>query len=201
MNLTAGGAIVFTDIVGFTQLTDEHGDDAAVALLELQDAVVHAALPADSRIVKELGDGLLLWFSDARAAVETSLDLQRRFANQSATGDGIPLWVRIGLHWGTPRRRGDDIIGRDVNVTSRIAALAGPGEVLCTSAAADAAGAIDGVTFLPLGPVFVKGIIEPIPLLRVVGVERAQHPGSRDHPRRMAQSPTHPPRGPVENGA
>ena len=165
---TAGGAIVFTDIVGFTQLTDQHGDDAAVALLELQDSVVHAALPADSRVVKELGDGLLLWFADARAAVETSIDLQWRFAQQSTTS-GIPLWVRIGLHWGNPRRRGDDIIGRDVNLTSRIAALAGPGEVLCTDTAAGAAGTIDRVTFVPLGPVFVKGIVEPIPLLRVVG--------------------------------
>lgn len=165
---TAGGAIVFTDIVGFTQLTDQHGDDAAIALLEVQDAVVHAALPANSRVVKELGDGLLLWFAEARAAVETSLELQSRFAQQSTTG-GIPLWVRIGLHWGNPRRRGDDIIGRDVNLTSRIAALAGPGEVLCTGAAADAAGPISGVTFVPLGPVFVKGIVEPIALLRIGG--------------------------------
>lgn len=162
----AAGAIVFTDIVGFTQVTDQHGDDEAIALLELQDSVVHASLPAGSRVVKELGDGLLLWFPNARNAVETSLELQSRFAEQSTTS-GLPLWVRIGLHWGNPRRRGDDLIGRDVNLTSRIAALAGPGEVLCTGAAAEASGPIDGLAFVPLGPVFVRGIVEPIPLLRV----------------------------------
>ena len=58
------GAIVFTDIVGFTALTDMHGDDVALALLERQERMVRAALPASARVVKELGDGLLLWFDD-----------------------------------------------------------------------------------------------------------------------------------------
>jgi class 3 adenylate cyclase len=162
---SAAGAIVFTDIVGFTELTDQHGDDVAIAILELQDKVLQASLPTDSRIVKELGDGLLLWFAGARSAIETSLDLQHHFETESS--NGIPLWVRIGVHWGNPRRRGDDIIGRDVNLASRIAALAGPGEVLCSNAAATAAGPIEGVGFVPLGPVFVRGIVEPIPLLRI----------------------------------
>lgn len=174
MSPTSAGAIVFTDIVGFTELTDQHGDDVAIELLELQDKVVQSSLPPDARIVKELGDGLLLWFADPRAAVETSLDLQRRF--EAETSNGIPLWVRIGLHYGNPRRRGDDIIGRDVNLTSRIAALAGPGEVLCTGVAAAAAGPIDGVGFLPLGPVFVRGIVEAIPLLRVMRNGVVQRP-------------------------
>ncbi|HUI48231.1 MAG TPA: adenylate/guanylate cyclase domain-containing protein, partial [Acidimicrobiia bacterium] len=56
------GAIVFTDIVGFTALTDAHGDDLALALLERQEQMVRAALPEAARVVKELGDGLLLWF-------------------------------------------------------------------------------------------------------------------------------------------
>jgi class 3 adenylate cyclase len=170
----SAGAIVFTDIVGFTELTDKHGDDVAIELLELQDKVVQSALPNDSRIVKELGDGLLLWFGDPRAAVQTSLDLQQLF--EAETSNGVPLWVRIGVHYGNPRRRGDDIIGRDVNLASRIAALAGPGEVLCTGVAAEAAGRIDGVDFAPLGPVFVRGIVESIPLLRITREGVRQRP-------------------------
>ncbi|HET9728915.1 MAG TPA: adenylate/guanylate cyclase domain-containing protein, partial [Acidimicrobiia bacterium] len=111
--MTTTGVIVFTDIVGFTQLTDEHGDDLALALLERQEKVVRSGLPECGRVVKELGDGLLLWFDDARSAIETCLALQRAFDDDSDTG--VPLWVRMGAHFGTPRARGDDIVGRDVN--------------------------------------------------------------------------------------
>ena len=79
MDRRATGAIVFTDIVGFTQLTDEHGDDLALALLERQEKMVRAALPERARVVKELGDGLLLWFDDPCEAIDTCLRLQRVF--------------------------------------------------------------------------------------------------------------------------
>ncbi len=159
------GAIVFTDIVGFTQLTDEHGDDVALALLERQEETVRTALPSGARVVKELGDGLLLWFDDPRAAIDTCVQLQHHF---DAADDDVPLWVRIGVHWGCPRRRGDDIVGRDVNLAARIVDLAGPGEVLCSETTANVVGAMPGVSFEPLGPVFVRGIAEAVPIVRVV---------------------------------
>ena len=90
--------------------------------------------------MKELGDGLLLWFDDPRAAIVTSLALQRAFEEES-DGD-LPMWVRIGMHWGCPRARGDDIVGRDVNLASRIIDLAAPGEVLCSEATADRCGRV-----------------------------------------------------------
>jgi adenylate cyclase len=163
---TATGAIVFTDIVGFTALTDVHGDDLAVSLLERQEALVRAALPEGARVVKELGDGLLLFFDDAREAVNTCVELQRAF--DEGNDEEVPLWVRMGVHWGCPRRRGDDIIGRDVNLAARIVELAGPGEVLCSEVTADAVGDLDGVVFEPLGPVFVRGIADPVPIMRAV---------------------------------
>ena len=201
------GAIVFTDIVGFTALTDMHGDDVALVLLERQERMVRAALPSAARVVKELGDGLLLWFDDPCEAIDTCLRLQRELdvlndealnddaLNDDALNDdamravepetasdahapnpappagadhGIPLWVRIGVHWGCPRRRGDDIVGRDVNLAARIVDLAGPGEVLCSEATADVVGVRPGVGFEPLGPVFVRGITEPVPIMRVL---------------------------------
>jgi adenylate cyclase len=165
MTAAESGAIVFTDIVGFTKLTDAHGDDLALSLLERQEKTVREELPECSRVVKELGDGLLLWFDDPRAAIDTCMRLQRRFDADSDTD--IPLWVRMGMHFGSPRRRGDDIVGRDVNLAARIVDLAGPGEVLCSESTIDAAGEINGVTFEPLGPVFVRGIAEPVPIVRI----------------------------------
>jgi adenylate cyclase len=163
---TSSGAIVFTDIVGFTELTDTHGDDVALALLERQEELVRDALPDCARVVKELGDGLLLWFDDPCDALRTCLALQRRFEREAA--EPLPLWVRMGMHWGCPRRRGDDIVGRDVNLAARIADLAGPGEVVCSEATAREIGTIDGVDYEPMGPVFVRGFADPVPLVRAV---------------------------------
>ena len=59
---------------------------------------------------------------EARTAMETAED---------SDGD-MPLWVRIGVHWGSQRRRGKDLIGHDVNVASRVADVAGPTEVVVT---------------------------------------------------------------------
>lgn len=166
MSTEHAGAIVFTDIVGFTELTELHGDDAAMELVDAQDRIVRGALPAGARVIKELGDGLLLWFDDAADAIRTSIVLQRRFDEHRT--DPLPLWVRMGVHWGTPRRRGDDIIGRDVNLASRIAGVAGAGEVLCSEAAVRAAGPVTGTTFAALGSVFVKGVADPVPLYRAL---------------------------------
>ena len=163
---TVTGAIVFTDIVGFTHFNEERGDDIALALLERKEKLVRDALPDSGRVVKELGDGLLLWFEDACDALRTCVALQANFEREAT--DDLPLWVRMGLHWGCPRRRGDDIVGHDVNLAARIVELAGPGEVLCSSAAAAAAGAVPGICFEELGPVFVRGLDDPVPLLRAV---------------------------------
>jgi adenylate cyclase len=170
------GAIVFTDIVGFTMLTDHHGDDVALALLERQERLVRAALPGSARVVKELGDGLLLWFDDPREALDTCLGLQCDLDRMNEAADAVdegdppevPLWVRIGVHWGCPRRRGDDIVGRDVNLAARIVDLAGPGEVLCSEETLAALGDHDPFAFEPLGPVFVRGITEPVGIVRVM---------------------------------
>ena len=155
-------AIAFTDIVGFTEFTAAHGDEAALQVLDLQGRIVREVLPHESRVVKELGDGLMLWFPDGRTAIDTCLRLRRRFVDARA-----PLWVRIGLHWGTPHRRGDDYVGHDVNVAARIVDLAGPGELLVSDSlrtVLDDEG--QGVRLEELGPVVMKGIPDPVGLFR-----------------------------------
>ncbi len=175
---TPYGAIVFTDIVGFTELTDRHGDDAALDLVERHTTLVREVLPPSGRIVKELGDGVLVWLDDALDAVCAAIELQARSgdgwsSSSDADAASLPLWVRIGIHWGAPRRRGDDIIGRDVNLASRIADLAGAGETLCTRHVVDAIdvanrGGAAGLAFDFVGAVFVKGIADAVGVHRIV---------------------------------
>jgi len=161
------GTVMFTDIVGFTEFNALRGDADAMELLALQERIVRAELREDSRIVKELGDGLMLWFADPCAAIETGLRLQERFEAESL-GIDAPLWVRIGVHAGRQTCRGDDLIGHDVNVASRIMNLANSGEVLASEdTVVRAETRLVDVAFEQLGPVVMKGIPTPINLYRI----------------------------------
>jgi adenylate cyclase len=160
------GAIVFTDIVGFTEFTAARGDADAVALLDRQDRIVRGALPERARLVKELGDGLMLWFPLAEPALTTCLDLLDEFAG--ASDDASPLWVRMGMHWGCPTHRGDDLVGHDVNLAARIVDVAGPGELLASENVRAAVGdGLAGLQLEELGPVVMRGIPRPVGLFRV----------------------------------
>jgi adenylate cyclase len=160
------GTVMFTDIVGFTEFNALRGDNEALELLARQERIVRDVLPSTGRVVKELGDGLMLWFDDPCAAVETGLLLQERFETDTADSEA-PLWVRIGLHSGQQRRRGTDLVGHDVNVAARIMDLASSGEVLASeNTVAQAGDRISGVQFERLGPVVMRGIPTPIDLYR-----------------------------------
>lgn len=160
------GTIMFTDIVGFTEFTALRGDTEALDLLALQERIVLAELADDARIVKELGDGLMLWFADPCEAVRTGLRLQERFEHEAMLTDA-PLWVRIGVHSGQGRQRGADLVGHDVNVAARIMDLAGSGEVLASEATVKGIeSGLPDVEFEQLGPVVMKGIPMPINLFR-----------------------------------
>jgi class 3 adenylate cyclase len=164
---TREGTIVFTDLSGFTEFTALRGDAAALSLLDLQERLVREQMGDSGRIVKNLGDGMMLWFDEALDAVQVSIALQERFEEASGEDDE-PLWVRIGIHFGSPILRGDDFIGHDVNVAARIVDLAAPGEVLVSEAcAAKIEAPLDGVLFEEIGPTIMKGIPEPVPLYRV----------------------------------
>lgn len=163
---TPSGVLAFTDIVGFTEFTANEGDERALELLDIQSEAVRAHLDREDRIVKELGDGLLVWFDDANRAIRKVLAIQARLRD-TADARSVPLWVRAGLHWGCPTPRGDDLIGHDVNLASRVSDQAGAGEVLVTEPLLRAAGDLSGVRVAPLGPIEMKGIPDPVWLYRV----------------------------------
>jgi class 3 adenylate cyclase len=141
---------MFTDLVGFTEFISDHGDAVVLDLLAVQEQLVRQSLPPRARLVKELGDGLMLSFDDPCDAVATGLALQERFESEAANSD-FPLWVRIGLHSGRPLPRGDDYVGNDVNIAARIVDLAAPGEVITSEATChQAADRLEGIVFEPL---------------------------------------------------
>jgi adenylate cyclase len=128
-------AIVFVDLSGFTRLTHERGDESAVlAAASLQRHADATATRHGGRLVKLLGDGALLRLADAAVGVEAALDLVETMSAEGA------LSSHGGVHAGPVIERDLDVFGQTVNLASRIADAARPGEVLASEAVARAAG-------------------------------------------------------------
>jgi adenylate cyclase len=129
-------AIVFTDLVEFSDWALSAGDDEALRLLrDVARAIEPAVAEHGGEVVKRLGDGMMAVFDDAAgalAAVELARDRLRE-----VDADGYEPLLRAGVHWGRPRRIGGDYLGVDVNVAARLAQEAGPGEVLISGAVND----------------------------------------------------------------
>jgi adenylate cyclase len=127
-------AIVFTDLVDFSDWALEAGDTQALELLRRVGKVVEPPIEAcGGRIVKRLGDGLMAVFDDAGAALEAACRASQGLDEVEVAGHEPRL--RAGVHVGRPRRLGGDYFGVDVNIAARVAAAAGPGEVLISEAA------------------------------------------------------------------
>lgn len=164
---TATGAVIFSDLVGFTEFNDVRGDDEAVVLLDRHLALMECAVEsvAGARVVKELGDGLLVWSPGAPDGMRIAVDFVSRLAEERRTND-FPLAVRVGLHYGDVQARGDDVVGQTVNIAARIVDLAGPGEILVSEQTVQACNDPDGVSLAPVGPASVKGVADAVWLHR-----------------------------------
>ncbi len=124
-------AIVFTDLAGFSTWALDAGDTMAVELLRRVAKAVEPSITAHGgRVVKRLGDGLMAVFDDTEEAVAAVLEAREAVARVEIGGH-VPR-LRAGVHVGRPRTLGGDYLGVDVNVAARVAAAAGPGEVLVT---------------------------------------------------------------------
>jgi adenylate cyclase len=135
-------AILFTDLVGFSDWALEAGDDSALELLRTVGRRVDPAIrDRGGRIVKRLGDGLMAVFDDAAAAVEAALEACRAVGEIEL--DGYRPELRGGIHFGRPRKLGGDYFGVDVNVAARVADAAGPEEVLISESVCEQLGGAD----------------------------------------------------------
>ena len=148
--------VLFTDLVGSTDLLDRLGDDAAHHLRRRHFALLRRAVREHGgREVKSLGDGLMVVFGSARAAVACGLAMQRAVAAHED-----PLLLRVGIASGETVRDEGDYFGRPVVVARRLCDVARDGDVLVSE---PPPGQVAGSRAEPLEPLVLKGLSEPVP--------------------------------------
>jgi class 3 adenylate cyclase len=152
---------MFTDIVTSTDLVGLIGDDAWGELLRWHDRELRSAF-ANHRgeEVKHTGDGFFVAFERAIDGLDCAVDIQRRLGRHRHEHGFAPT-VRIGLHTAEASRQGGDYQGRGVHVAARIGAAAASAEILVSSAALDAMGAIRFGLSDPR-QLTLKGVDEPV---------------------------------------
>jgi adenylate cyclase len=143
-------AIAFADLAGYTRLTEELGDEEAVSTVERFVEQVELSLPDEARIIKTIGDEVMVVGSDPAALLDWAVTFQEDFTRR-------PL-PRIGIHYGETLYRDGDYYGREVNQASRVAARAAGGEVLATRPVVDHAHA--GLELERIGEVRLKGFAD-----------------------------------------
>jgi eukaryotic-like serine/threonine-protein kinase len=121
--------LVFSDIEGSTAMIERLGEQRWFETVRDHNAVVRELTKShDGTVVKSQGDGFMLAFSSAHAAVRCAIEMERTFGARSRSAE--PLRVRIGVHSGSVIEDADDFYGRNVVLAARIADSAGGGEIL-----------------------------------------------------------------------
>jgi adenylate cyclase len=152
-------AVSFLDVTGYTRLTEERGDEAAADLAgRLSTLVRRCSQEHGGQPVKWLGDGVMFYFPDPGPGVRAALDMV-----EGAALESFPP-ARVGIHAGPVVFQEGDYFGRTVNIASRIAEYARPGEVLVSREVVDAAKG-SPLTFTEIGPVELKGVSGTLRLL------------------------------------
>lgn len=152
--------VVFTDLEGFTRYTSANGDDAALELLAEHHRIVGPIVRKwGGRVVKRLGDGLMLAFQDPAYGVRAAVEMV------AAQSDGLRL--RAGVHTGVAAAVDDDLVGHVVNVAARITDVAKGGQVLVSQETLDAAGELPEFAFSRIARKRVKGVSDPVPVRQV----------------------------------
>lgn len=162
-------AILIADVVGFSRHMERDETAAFGRLREIREHIFDPKIAEHGgRVVKTAGDGMLLEFGSADAALRCAIDVQRamRADNQSKPSD-YRIEFRIGINLGDIIVDGTDIAGDGVNVAARLEALAEPGGI-CVSAAVreQVHGSLD-VRFDDIGEQQVKNIMRPIRVFAV----------------------------------
>lgn len=162
---------LFADLAGYTALTEAMGDESAADVAaEFCEHVRGLLADYDAEEIKVIGDAVMLRVSDAVAAARIAARIVGDYGARHRA-----LGVGVGIHTGTAVRRGDDWFGAAVNVASRVADVAGAGQILLTEATNSAAGGVIAVR--SRGRRSFKHVGEPIALYELV-VEHRDAPAA-----------------------
>jgi adenylate cyclase len=156
-------AIAFADLAGYTRFTEEAGEEEAFSTVERFIDAVTNTLPDDARIIKTIGDEVMIVGQDVRALTDWAVGFQRLYRERPSP--------RIGVHQGVTLYRDGDYFGRDVNLAARVVARARGGEVLVTDNVTSQVGSSDHLEFEAIGEVKLKGFDQPAMLCRAVPKE------------------------------
>ena len=156
-------AIMFTDMVDSTAMTEELGDEVAMELVNAHDGIVRAALGEfDGREVKHLGDGIMASFVSAVCAVRAACRIQGDIVRFRDERPHLPLALKIGAAAGEPVEQGNDLFGSTVQLASRLCGEAVAGQIIVSTGLAELCRG-KGLQFDDLGALALKGFADPVP--------------------------------------
>ena len=157
------------DVVGYSRLMGEDEAGTAQAVREHRDAARPFVASKGGRIVKTMGDGLLLEFPSVVDAVECAIAIQKLMVERNAeTPDEKRIVYRIGVNLGDVLIDGDDILGDGVNIAARLESICDPGGIMVSASAFDNVHGKVDANFVDLGDKVLKNIARPV---RVHAVE------------------------------
>jgi TolB-like protein/class 3 adenylate cyclase len=156
-------AIMAIDVVGYSRLMGEDEAGTARAVREHREAALPIVAGRGGRIVKTMGDGLLLEFPSVVDAVECAIAIQTLMAGRNADiPEARRIIYRVGVHLGDVLIEGEDILGEGVNIAARLEGICEPGGVLISSSAHEHVRGRIEVEFVDLGDKALKNIVRPV---------------------------------------
>src|SRR5262249_55299885 len=167
-------AILAADVVGYSRLMEQDEAGALTALKERRKSILLPLVAKHSgRIVKMMGDGVLVEFASAVNGVACAAELQKRMASANVSlSDDRHIVLRIGINLGDVMVEGGDLYGDGVNIAARLEGIAEPGDVLISGTTYDYVKNKVDLGFDDLGTQTLKNIAEPVRIYRIAGTPR-----------------------------
>jgi TolB-like protein/cytochrome c-type biogenesis protein CcmH/NrfG len=171
-------AIVMADVVGYSRLMEADEAGTLQALKERRKSILEPTVRAHGgRLVKVMGDGVLIEFASAVNAVKAAVELQKLFAVANADlAEDRRILLRIGINLGDVVGEDADIYGEGVNVAARLECLAAPGTIYVSRSIYDQVRRKLSLGFDELGPKVLKNIAEPVHVYRARQEEQDRLP-------------------------